>query len=609
MSGFAGMVSAGGGVPDPRLLDLMAAGLKFRGPDATQIWSQPGTGFCFTFLRTGPAPQSAEQPRSLDGRVWLIGEVRLDGREELRRELEQIDRPVPSNATDEELILLAWGQWHEEGLAKLLGDFSFALWDPVSRELLCVRDLMGTRPFFYAVSGDWFFFGNTLEVLRLAPGLSLELDAQFIGDFLLLEGSSDASRTAYKNIRRLAPGHWLKYSSGGLYIHRYAALPVEEPLWLKHPEEYVERFQFLFEQSVRDRLPRERSAVFLSGGLDSTSVAAVATKVAKRSGASELMRAYTIDCRPLFRDEEGILATSVARHLGIEIQTLPAVSCLPYQHWEDSGPRTPEPIHDPFLALHHLQYQLVAPQARVVFTGYGGDDLLTGQAWPYFVYLLRRWRLGAISKAFGGYMIKHKRIPPLRGGFRTMLRRWMGRTDSSAEFPTWLEPRFVEQYQLRGRWLELQQMRKPAHPLHPIGYAGLSSESVSTMYDSEDAAWTTVPVEWRAPLLDVRLLRFLLRVPPVPWCMEKHLGREAMRGMLPEEIRSRVKTPLPVDLLDCFIASDKWRPFPLAEPPSEVRTYVDWEKVCATLAQVRGSALWTVLRPVSLGYWITNLDN
>ena len=64
------------------------------------------------------------------------------------------------------------------------------------------------------------------------------------------------------------------------------------------------------------------------------------------------------------------------------------------------------------------------------------------------------------------------------------------------------------------------------------------------MYETEDAAWTGVPVESRAPLLDLRMLRFLLRVPPVPWCMEKELLREAMRGILPEEIRSRPKTPL-----------------------------------------------------------------
>src|SRR4029077_576594 len=110
---------------------------------------------------------------------------RLDGREDLRYELEQGDEPISATATDEELILRAWRQWGEAGLAKLLGDFSFVLWDESARQLWCVRDLIGARPFFYAQSGDGFYFSNTLEFVRLAPGVSSELDPQFIGDFLL----------------------------------------------------------------------------------------------------------------------------------------------------------------------------------------------------------------------------------------------------------------------------------------------------------------------------------------------------------------------------------------------------------------------------------------
>ena len=609
MSGFAGMVSTGDATPDVNLLERMAASLGFRGPDATQTCSQAGAGFCFTLLRSGPAPQSSEQPCSLDGRVWLLGDARLDGREDLRRELEQSAESFALNATDEELILRAWRQWGEAGLARLLGDYSFALWDGVARQLLCVRDLIGLRPFFFASSGGWFFFSNTLEVLRLAPGVASTLDPQFIGDFLLQEWSSDASRTVYKDIHRLPPGHCLKYSKDGLCVHRYTELPIEEPVLLKQPEEYIEQFQSLLEQSVRDRLPKGPSAVFLSGGLDSTSIAAVSTKIARSSGTSGFLRAYTIDSRPLFEDEEGILASRVAEQLGLDIQIVSRASCLPYQGWGEPQLRTPEPTHDPFLALSQLQYRQISSQARVAFTGDGGDDVLTGQAWPYLVYLLRQWRFVTISKTFGSYILKHKRIPPLLGGFRTRLGRWMGRTDPLEEFPPWLEPHFVEQYHLPERWLELQRGPKISHPLHPIGYAGISSESWSSIYETEDAAWTGVPVEMRSPLLDLRMLRFLLRVPPVPWCMEKELLRKAMRGILPEEIRSRPKTALLFEPIDCFVKSNRWSPLPLAEPPSEIRTYVDWQRLGATLGTATGSTLWAGLRPVSLSYWVKSIEN
>jgi len=609
MSGFAGIVCTGGTTPDPPLLERMAARLAFRGPDATQIWSRAGAGFCFTLLRTGPAPQSSEQPCTLDGRVWLLGDVRLDGREDLRRQLEQRDEFITAEVTDEELILRAWRRWGKDGLAKLNGDLSFALWDGTERRLWCARDLMGARPFFYAQSADSFYFSNTLEVFRQAPGVSSELDPQFIGDFLLEEWCEDGARTVYRDIHRLLPGHTLLYSGGKLRVRCYTDFSVEEPLWLKRPEEYVERFQELLEKAVRDRLPRRPYGIFLSGGLDSTSVAAVACKIAKKDGASGPLRAYTIDCRSMFNDEEGSLASLVAEYLGIDIEILSAASCLPYGGWEDSLLRTPEPCHDPFLFLSQRQYRQVQAHARVVLSGYGGDDILTGQAWPYLTYLFRRRGFGTILNTFGRYILKHGRIPPLRGGFRTGLRRWMGRTNPLTEFPPWLEPRFVDRHNLRGRWRELQESPKPGHPLHPIALAGLSSKFWSSVFESEDAGWTGVPVELRAPLLDQRLLRFLLRVPPVPWCMEKMLLREAMRGMLPEVVRARPKTPLLGDSIKHFIESKKWRPVPLPEPTLELQKFVDWGRLGRTLATAAGSTLWVGLRPVSLCHWLKGIVN
>ena len=609
MSGFAGIVCTGGTTPDPRLLERMAVRLAFRGPDATQIWSRAGAGFCFTLLRTGPAPQSSDQPCTLDGRVWLLGDVRLDGREDLRRQLERSDESITAEVTDEELILRAWRRWGEDGLANLNGDLSFALWDGTERRLWCVRDLIGARPFFYAQSTDSFYFSNTLEVFRQAPGVSSKLDPQFIGDFLLQEWCEDGTRTVYRDIHRLPPGHTLVYSDGELCVRCYTELSVEEPLWLKRPEEYVERFQELLENAVRDRLPRRPHAIFMSGGLDSTSLAAVACKIAKKDGARGPLRAYTVDGRPLFNDEEGYLASLVAKHLGIDVEILSDAYCLPYEGWESSLFRTPEPYHNPFLSLSQRLYRQVQGNARVVLSGYGGDDVLTGQAWPYLTYLFRQRGFGTIVKTFGMYILKHGRIPPLRGGFRTRLRQWMGRTDPLTEFPQWLEPHFAERHNLRGRWRELQESPKPGHPLHPIALAGLSGNFWSREFESEDAGWTGVPVEMRAPLLDRRLLRFLLRVPPVPWCMEKALLREAMHGMLPEEIRTRPKTPLIDDSITYFVESQKWKPVPLPEPTAEFRDYVDWERLGTTLATAAGSNLWVGLRAISLYYWLRGVVN
>jgi asparagine synthase (glutamine-hydrolysing) len=609
MSGFAGIIHLDGAPVESCVLQRMTDFLKFRGPDATQIWSRGGAGFSFTLLRTGPAPQSSEQPCTLNGRVWLLGDVRLDGREDLRLELEQSEGPIPATTTDEGLILLAWRQWGEAGLAKLLGDFSFAIWDETAKRLCCVRDLVGTRPFFYAQAGAQLSFSNTLDVLRRAPGVSSELNSQFIGDFLLREWCQDGQGSVYRDIRRLPAGQLLTYSRDELCVRRFTNFPVEAPLLLKRPEEYVEQFQELLETAVRDRLPQRPSAILLSGGLDSTSLAAVACKIATKNGASTSLRALTVDCRALFDDQEGSLASLVAERLGIEIEILSAASCPPYQGWEDPRLRAPEPYIDPFLLLTRNLYRRVRDHSPVVISGYGGDDILTGQAWPYLTYLFRKGELATIVKKFGRYIFKNRSFPPLRGGFRTTVRRWMGHTDPLAEFPAWLNPDFVERQNLRARWQELQEPSKPVHPLHPLAYAGLSNRFWSSVIECEDAAWTGAPVELRAPFLDKRLLRFLLRVPPVPWCMKKTLLREAMRGMLPEEIRTRPKTPLLDDLVQRFIDRKEWQPLPLPEPPIELREFVDWERLATTLATATGSTLWVCLRAVSLAYWLKGVVN
>src|SRR5262249_16002313 len=160
---FAGIISTDGIPAERKLLERMAAALTFRGPDATHITTQVGAGFCFTLLRTGPAPQSSQQPCSLDRHVWLIGDVRLDGREHLRRKLEQRGATVPLEITDEELILHAFQVWGEQSFSDLIGDYAFALWDSTSRRHLCLRDLVGSRPFFYAHVAGQLIFSNTLN--------------------------------------------------------------------------------------------------------------------------------------------------------------------------------------------------------------------------------------------------------------------------------------------------------------------------------------------------------------------------------------------------------------------------------------------------------------
>jgi asparagine synthase (glutamine-hydrolysing) len=491
----------------------------------------------------------------------------------------------------------------------LVGDFAFAIWDAEASQLWCVRDLMGARPFFYAHSAGQFVFSNTLEVVRIAPHVSAKLDLHFIGDFLLQSWCPDAERTVFLDIRRVPAGHALKYSKGELSVRRFATLPIEEPLFLERREDYVEEFRGHLEQAVRDRLPAGPAACFMSGGLDSTSVAAIACKVQTARGSRDSLCAYTVDYTPLFQDEEGAYATMVAQHIGIPIDILAGASTRPFSGWEEALLSTPEPCAEPFFALHVEHYRQVAERARVVLSGDGGDDVMTGRAWPYLVYLLKRGRVDTMAAAFGGYALRHGKLPPLRAGIRTRLRRWMGRKEEELGYPGWLEPAFERDLHLRARWLELQQPAKAMHPLHPEGYAALTGAFWPSVFESEDAGWTGLPVEARAPLLDQRLLRFLLRVPPVPWCMNKELLRTAMHGLLPEEVRVRKKTPLQGDPLLLHAEKNGWTAVLSDRACERLSNFVNCKMLSATSRPALGLSLWADLRPIALDYWLKSVEN
>jgi asparagine synthase (glutamine-hydrolysing) len=606
MSGFFGIVRTDGVPVEPRFLDQVAQRLRFRGPDGGQTWAKDGWGTCFAYLETGSRHQSRSQPMRLGERYTLLGEVRLDARKQLISELLEKKQPVTEEASDEELLLLAWSLWGEGTLAKLLGDFSFALWDASRQSLFCARDFAGARPFFYSWREGVFCFGNTLNVLRLAPAISNALDDLFVRDFLLTSFCSDPTRTVWRDVRRLPAGHRLVLSGGEIQVQRFQRLPIEEPLRLKHAGEYLENYRELLSQAVGDRMPKEKVSLYLSGGLDSTSVCATAVRIAGENGDSPALKAFTISWRPLFDDPEPKFAQLAARHLGLAHEILEENSICPEECLAAGS--APEPIVEYFLDRELRFYQSISAHARVVLSGDGGDNVLSGQSWPYFKYLYERGEWGNILRKFGGYLGTHGRLPPLRGGFRSRVRRWLGAQDANPQIPAWLNEEFAERS--RAEAGERFQERPPIeeHPLHPDAYHALHTGYWASVHETEDAGCTGVTLETRAPLLDLRILRFLLRLPPVPWCANKELTRRAMKGRLPNKVLLRPKTPLLENPLEACWQRGGWRPNPEKTPPKMIHEFVNWERWLATLESSKGYFRCEYLYPLSFSRWLKAIE-
>lgn len=185
MSGFAGILHGDGQPIDPALLQHMTDVMASVAPDGRDSWCDGYVGFSHALLRTTWESEHERQPLSLDGHVWITGDVCLDRRHELMDRLRATGCHLESNAADVDLVLHAYQVWGDACLERLSGDFAFAVWDGSRQRLFCARDQFGVVPFYYAEAGHGLVFSNHLNCLHLHPHVSSTLNEQAIGDFLL----------------------------------------------------------------------------------------------------------------------------------------------------------------------------------------------------------------------------------------------------------------------------------------------------------------------------------------------------------------------------------------------------------------------------------------
>ena len=316
MSGIVGIVNFDGAPVDRDLVTRMTESMVFRGPDALQILVERNVGFGHTMLRTTWEAEDEKQPLTLDGKIWLTADARIDGRAELTQKLGVSE----STNNDAELILRAYHSWKEQCIDHLIGDFAFAIWDSNEHRLFCARDHFGVKPLYYArTSADCFIFSNTLNTLRLHPSVSDELHEPAIADYVLFGLNQDLASTTFRDIQRVPAGHTLSISKSSLTIRRYWQLTADNA---KDPDKNcVEQFQQLLTTATKDRLRTSRIGISMSGGLDSTSLAAI-TQDLLRDDRRSSIRACTNVYDSLFPDEERHYSELAANVLGIPLTQL-----------------------------------------------------------------------------------------------------------------------------------------------------------------------------------------------------------------------------------------------------------------------------------------------
>ena len=600
MSGICG-IAAWRGLAREEIAGIVD-GIRFRGPDGVRSWEAGACALGHALLDTGDNASRGDQPLGLAEGCWITADARLDQRATLATRLVDAGRRVDRDAGDASLILHAYHAWGEECVTRLRGDFAFAIWDARRERLFCARDHFGIRPFFYAALADRFVFSNTFAAVRSHAGISSRLDEGAIADFLLFERATDPSATGLADVRRLPPAHRLVATKAGVHTGAYWTVPRDlEIVFRRDSREYVQGFREVLKAAVADRLPDRGAALLMSGGLDSPALAVLGGEVLAERGSSSGLRAHTIVYDRLFADEERHFSALVARHLNLRITHHPADHYGLYRDFARHGGHFPEPTHEPFAALDLDVAAAAAGADRVMLTGWDGDTLLNEPPRPYFRRLRASGSWVELAASLARYAAKERGI--VGAAWRTIRPRRAGPQAAAAEMPSWVHPAFAQRMAMRERLAAAASI--PPHPLRPHALRSLDLlMRASRFFEPADPGFSRSHIQYRHPFMDLRVVDYCLSLPVYPWCADKRVLRDSMRGALPRAILQRPKTPLAgyphhVHLHD---PGSSWlHEHRLGDAAA---AYLNRGKISSLRAEGDEARSWVQLRPLSLDLWL-----
>ncbi len=286
MSAIFGLVRSAHAPILPHELDAMSTALAQHGRDATASVIAGGVGLGATIMRITLEDRHEAQPLT-DSRsgLSLVWDGRLDNRRELAMSL-GLDDAASLQLSDSAIVFRAFEHWGTGAVERLVGVFALALWRQAHCELTLARSPLTARPLFYAQSREGFAFATAPSGI-LATGIPRQVDLDYLADYLSHVWPTPGT-TFYRGISSVAPGHVVTVSPDGLSTHPFWAFTPRD-LQLRSDDDHVMAFSELFERVVGDYVRSERPAgIFLSGGLDSSSIAAVAAPRLAVSGKSLL---------------------------------------------------------------------------------------------------------------------------------------------------------------------------------------------------------------------------------------------------------------------------------------------------------------------------------
>jgi asparagine synthase (glutamine-hydrolysing) len=510
------------------------------GPDREGTYIKDSVGIQFQAFHITKESRKENQPFVTPSSAVLCWDGRLDNRAELLNGLRDF---LTAEATDVEIVAVAYELWGTECFAKLIGDWALAIWSPSSRSVLLAKDFVGTRQLYYTIEKDQVTWSSILDPLVLLAEKKLALAEEYIAGWLSFFPATHL--TPYVGIHSVPPSCFVHVDTGQHTIRKYWDFDSSKKLRYRTDREYERHFRCVFAEAVRRRL-RSDSPILaeLSGGMDSSSIVCM-TDWILASGGAETPRVDTIsyydDAEPNWNERPYVEKVEEQRgrtgwHVNVNLIGAASSGPVRAQLIAPGASRLSGTCRD-FAACLRTQTN------RVVLSGMGGDEILGGVPSPVpeladllasahlteFFRRLQRWSLAKRKPIF--HLVAEV--------IREFLPIWLAGVPKYRCAPPWVNKTFLRRYRaalegyetrlrLTGPWPSFQEN---------VDTLDVIRRQLATRFPPSDPAYET-----RYPYLDRDLVEFAYSIPReqvVRPDQRRSLMRRALAGLVPDEVLNR----------------------------------------------------------------------
>ncbi len=538
-------MSRDGAPVDPGAVQRMADSIRFRGPDRAGEWHNATVALAHRLFITTPEAAAERQPLNDErGALSLVFDGRLDNRDELRGHLRRAGMHVRED-TDAELVLRGYQLWADELPARLLGDFAFAIWDQEQQTIFCARDVIGVKPFYYYCDAHRLVFASELIPFVASQLIELRPDEAFIAE-LLRDTVYGHTRSLLRGVRRLPGAHALAVTATTERLFRYWSPENIQQIRYSHHSEYAEHARDVLEQAVSARLRANRPvACDLSGGLDSSSVTAIACHLRRAGRAATPLFACSVEFPGLECDESSYINDFVAHTAVDSIRVRWTDDDQPAPDWRDAVQQTAELPPDPTVWIAAFE-RIASAGARVSLLGTGGDEWFAGSE-LCLADMLTHFRWGELARQFEaddelrpalGRMLRHTMVGVVPEWLRAWTRPWRGIASVPAP---WVNPRLLAKAESDSALRAFSSFGLPERAQRETASMGFDGHAARAR-EMLQLAQTRCGIEPRFPFHDRRIIEFSLAIPGEQlWnrAVPKFVLRNSMADLLPASIRTR----------------------------------------------------------------------